>query len=191
VTLGAERQDARLLCCIREPMADPKIAAENEAALARAARDGDRAAFGALYERYARVVHGIMLAHASPQVADDLVQDVFERALRQIRRLRDEKAFAGWLIAIARNRVRDHWRREPLSDPYPERAAEATAPAQSEAAAVLAQIRDLPEAYRETLLLRLVEGMTGPEIAAKVGITPESVRVNLHRGMKMLREKIG
>jgi len=48
--------------------------------------------------------------------------------------------------------------------------------------------RRLPEAYRETLILRLVEGMTGPEIAAQTGLTPESVRVNLCRGMKLLRE---
>ena len=51
-------------------------------------------------------------------------------------------------------------------------------------------IRSLPEAYRETLVLRLVEGMTGPEIAERTGLTPASVRVNLHRGMKMLREKL-
>ena len=50
-------------------------------------------------------------------------------------------------------------------------------------------IRSLPEAYRETLVLRLVEGMTGPEIAARTGLTAASVRVNLHRGMKMLRER--
>jgi RNA polymerase sigma-70 factor (ECF subfamily) len=44
---------------------------------------------------------------------------------------------------------------------------------------------------REPLVLRLVEGMTGPEIAAQVGLEPGSVRVNLHRGMKLLREKLG
>jgi RNA polymerase sigma-70 factor (ECF subfamily) len=49
----------------------------------------------------------------------------------------------------------------------------------------------LPETYRETLLLRLVEGMTGPEIAARTGLTSGSVRVNLHRGMQQLREKLG
>jgi RNA polymerase sigma-70 factor (ECF subfamily) len=59
---------------------------------------------------------------------------------------------------------------------------------QDEALAVLATIRTLPEAYRETLILRLVEGMTGPEIAARTGLTPGSVRVNLHRGMQHLRE---
>ena len=61
----------------------------------------------------------------------------------------------------------------------------------AEAAEALEAIRALPEAYRETLVLRLVEGMTGPEIAARTGLQPASVRVNLHRGMKLLREKLG
>ena len=53
---------------------------------------------------------------------------------------------------------------------------------------MLDTIRKLPEAYRDTLLMRLVEGMTGAEIAERSGLTPASVRVNLHRGMKLLRE---
>ncbi|HEY6660882.1 MAG TPA: sigma factor-like helix-turn-helix DNA-binding protein, partial [Pyrinomonadaceae bacterium] len=64
-------------------------------------------------------------------------------------------------------------------------------PHDSRAAEILELIRSLPEAYRETLVLRLVEGMTGPEIAARTGLTAASVRVNLHRGMKLLREQLG
>jgi RNA polymerase sigma-70 factor, ECF subfamily len=56
---------------------------------------------------------------------------------------------------------------------------------------VLAELQKLPKAYRETLALRLVEGMTGPEIALRTGLSPESVRVNLCRGMKLLREALG
>ncbi len=56
---------------------------------------------------------------------------------------------------------------------------------------VLALIKDLPEAYRETMILRLVEGMTGPEIADCTGMTHGSVRVNLNRGMSLLRERLG
>jgi len=54
----------------------------------------------------------------------------------------------------------------------------------------MAVLRTLPETYRESLTLRLVEGMTGPEIAARLGLTHGSVRVNLHRGMRMLRERL-
>ena len=48
----------------------------------------------------------------------------------------------------------------------------------------------LSETYRETLILRLVEGMTGPEIAARTGMTHGSVRVNLCRGMEQPRAKL-
>ena len=54
---------------------------------------------------------------------------------------------------------------------------------------MLAAIQGLPEAYRETLVMRLCEGMSGPEIAEVTGLEPGSVRINLHRGMKLLREK--
>ncbi|HLJ75151.1 MAG TPA: sigma-70 region 4 domain-containing protein, partial [Thermoanaerobaculia bacterium] len=60
----------------------------------------------------------------------------------------------------------------------------------AEAANVLAAIRGLPEAYREPLVLRLVEGMSGAEIADRTGLTDGSVRVNLHRGMQLLRESL-
>ena len=66
-----------------------------------------------------------------------------------------------------------------------------TKPPTGTAREILGLIRRLPEAYRETLVLRFVEGMTGPEIAARTGLTPASVRVNLHRGMKLLRQKMG
>ena len=59
------------------------------------------------------------------------------------------------------------------------------------AAAAVAAIQDLPEAYRETLAMRLVDGLSGPEIAEATGLTPDSVRVNLHRGFKLLRERLG
>ena len=68
---------------------------------------------------------------------------------------------------------------------------EAPAPAAAaEAVRVLDAIRALPDAYAETLLMRLVEGMSGPEISERTGLTPGSVRVNLHRGMKLLRERL-
>ena len=65
--------------------------------------------------------------------------------------------------------------------------AQATHEDRLDAQYALAAIRALPEAYRETLMLRLVEGLDGPEIAARTGLTPGSVRVNLHRGMALLR----
>lgn len=165
-------------------------AGTSDAALVAAAREGDRAAFGALYARHAAMVHGILLARVPRRDAEDLVQDVFVRAMRRIGALRRDDAFGPWLAAIARNRARDHWRRGEDTVELPADLAGRPHP-EGAALAVLATIRRLPDAYRETLVLRLVEGMTGPEIAERTGLTPGSVRVNLHRGMQMLREALG
>jgi RNA polymerase sigma-70 factor, ECF subfamily len=161
-----------------------------DARLVQAARGGDRAAFGELYERYGRMVHGVLLAHVPFAEVDDLVQDVFLIALRRLDSLREPTAFAGWLLAIARNRANDFHRRPRRAEEFQDTAGRNDPDAQA-ARAALAAIQSLPEAYRETLSLRLVEGMTGPEIAVRTGLTPASVRVNLHRGMKQLREKLG
>jgi len=168
-----------------QTMAMPADASENDG-LVCAAIAGDRPAFGELYVRYARMVHGILLARVPPKDAEDLVQDVFMAAMRQLRGLRTAAAFRGWLCAIARNRAMDYYRRSRESEPVAEVAAPGGAT--NDAFLVLDAIRRLPEAYRETLILRLVEGMTGPEIADRTGLTADSVRVNLCRGMKMLRE---
>lgn len=178
--LQANEQESNAL------IADPNAAL----VLVRASRDGDRAAFGRLYALYSRMVHAIALARVGPADADDIVQDVFLAAMKQLHALRDEAAFGGWLAAIARNCANGHHRSAVELVELEEMPHEATQDKEREAHHVLATIRNLPVAYRETLMMRLVEGMTGPEIAARTGLTPESVRVNLHRGMKLLREAL-
>jgi RNA polymerase sigma-70 factor (ECF subfamily) len=157
-----------------------------------AARAGDRDAFGALYTEHARLVHGILLANVRGDDVHDLVQDVFLTALRQLHTLRDPAAFGGWLVTIARNRARMHHRAArpsvALSDELPERGR---ADAALETADVLRALRSLPERYREPLTLRLVEEMSGEEIARHTGLTHGTVRVYLHHGMRLLRERLG
>jgi RNA polymerase sigma-70 factor (ECF subfamily) len=160
------------------------------ARLVRDAQRGDRAAFAGLYQRFARMVHGIVLARAAPADVDDVVQDVFVTALERLDDLREPAAFGGWLAAIARHRATDQRRRAPKTESLSDDVAATRDPDRLEAMAILDAVRSLPDAYRETLILRLVEGMTGAEIADRTGLTAASVRVNLHRGMKLLREKL-
>jgi RNA polymerase sigma-70 factor (ECF subfamily) len=158
----------------------------------RAAQRGDRRAFAELYDRFHRAVHGVVLAKVRFGDAADLVQDTFAIALERLGQLGEPAAFPGWLLSIARNRAIDHLRgKRPIAmgDELPELPVEASRA--SEAAQVLTALRTLPEAYQETMILRLVEGLTGPEIAEQTGLSPGSVRVNLHRGMKLLRVALG
>lgn len=181
----------------RAVIARPTTDASADNALVSAARGGDRSAFGLLYDRYARMVHGILLCRVPPREVDDLVQEVFLLALRKLDSLRDLSRFGAWLSTITRNRANDYYRNashvEQPMEPAEEEKAQSRSndhTAEQEAAMTLAVLRMLPETYREPLMLRLVEGMTGPEIAARIGLTHGSVRVNLHRGMQMLREKL-
>jgi len=169
----------------------------SDEALVCAARDGDRTAFGELYRRYFRLVHGILLARVPRFAAEDLLQDVFMQALPRLGSLRDAARFGAWLAAIARNRANDYYRqarptRELERETHCERDGANRNSDASFAAGLffLDAIKSLPEAYREPLILRFVEGMTGPEIAQRTGLKHGSVRVNLYRGMQMLREKL-
>ncbi|MEZ4221710.1 MAG: sigma-70 family RNA polymerase sigma factor [Polyangiaceae bacterium] len=158
-------------------------------ALVRAATAGDAVAFGRLFERFAPMVHGVLLSRVPSADADDLTQEVFMVAQGRLTELHRPEAFGAWLGAIARNRATDFLRRRK---PHAELSFEVPSqdPERSAAEQALHAIRSLPEAYVEPLILRLVEGMTGPEIAERTGLTPESVRVNLHRGMRLLRERM-
>ena len=191
------------LTCPRPGLGDSPVREQVESetsedtTLVSAARDGDRAAFGRLYDRYARMVHGVLLAKVPLAEVDDLVQDVFMMALRRLSTLRDVGSFGAWLAAIARNRANDYHRRSSPKDQFAEDTSDdnigsgnTSGDHESPATAILEAVRSLPVTYRETLILRLVEGMTGPEIAARTGMTHGSVRVNLHRGMQQLRAKL-
>jgi RNA polymerase sigma-70 factor (ECF subfamily) len=168
------------------------MSARSDTDLVRGAQAGDVGSFELLYSRYAPVVHSILLGRLPAVDADDVTQNVFITAYTKLSALRDPAAFAGWIARIARNAAEDYRRRvevvEELDTDYASRATQADA---AEAAQALAAIRALPEAYRDTLILRLVEGMSGAEIAERTGLTAGSVRVNLHRGMQLLRDALG
>ena len=152
-----------------------------------------------LYHSHARVVHGIALAHVGAVDADDVMQETFVSIQRGLPSVRDVGALPAWVCEVARNCARDWLRRRARrkstavdATAIDELAARpcavgAQAAAGELAERVLALVHSLPVAYRETLILRLVEGLDGPAIAVRTGLTPGSLRVNLCRGMAMLR----
>jgi RNA polymerase sigma-70 factor, ECF subfamily len=175
-----------------QALAEPRrAAAPAEAELVGAARRGDDRAFEQLYDSYTAMVHGILLARVPRIDVDDLLQEVFLTVYKRLHTLRDANAFGGWVAMIARNCAIDHLRRARSSEELSEDlAGKESQDERAEAIRIVEVMRTLPEAYCETLILRFVEEMTGAEIAARTGLSPASVRVNLHRGMKLLREKL-
>ena len=156
------------------------------------AQAGRREAFDHLTRHFASMVHGVLLAHAPRTEVDDLLQDVFLKAWQSLEGLREAQSFGPWLATLARNRATDFQRRRRPEVPIDALdIADVTSGHRAEAVRILELIRTLPETYREALVLRLVEGLTGPEIAARTGLTHGSVRVNLHRGLGLLRSKLG
>jgi RNA polymerase sigma-70 factor (ECF subfamily) len=152
-----------------------------------AARRGSPDAFRHLHRRFVAAVHGVLLSRFRRTVAEELTQECFLLAFRKLAQLREPAKFGPWIVAIAR-RVDFPDERRHVTDGDTDIADPSANPETAlDAAKVMTAIGELPLAYRETLILRLVEGMGGPEIAEVTGLSPESVRVNLHRGMKLLR----
>lgn len=165
-------------------------AAKPEALLVERIRSGEAEAFDDIYRMFAPMVHGIVLSRVPREEADDVTQEVFIAVYKNLSSLRDTNAVGPWLAKIARNFSAGLYRGRRQEIELTDDIREPRRP-ETEANEILAVILRMPVTYKETLVLRLIEGMTGPEIAEQTRMTPESVRVNLHRGMKMLRKELG
>ena len=183
--------DAMVECPVGEVMDDPTEGTPAKAV--EAARSGDRAALARLVETLAPVVRGIVLSRVPTDRVPDVVHDALVRVLRGLPALRDPTAAPAWIARIARRCAADYHRHAPRTVVFDEQRDVPPGAAEDDGRAeeILELVRSLPRAYAETLLLRFVEGMTGPEIAARTGMTHGSVRVNLSRGMKLLRQRLG
>jgi RNA polymerase sigma-70 factor (ECF subfamily) len=167
------------------------LSAEETRRLVGAARLGDRAAFGALYDGFWRLVHGVLLANVDRDDVQDLIQDVFFAGLQKIGSLRDGAAFGAWISVIARNKARTlHRARREMVEVPDDLASTARSDDDVAMAEIVGAIRTLPENYRECLLLRLVHDMSGEDIAARLGLAHGTVRVYLHHGFAQLRGKL-
>lgn len=180
--------------------------AEDEA-LIRRAIGGEAEAMQALWVACRRWVAAVCLAHM-PRESDleDLLQDVAVAFVRHVHTVRDPGAFKGWLRQIAMNtaraagrertrrkrldpeahRHRAQFRPEPSDDP-PESSAAVSGP-RNEAERLLALALELPESYREPLLLRCVRGMSYKQIEAVTGLPESTIETRIARGRRMLRE---
>jgi len=164
---------------------------------------GDREAFELLMrknnQRLFRVARSIVLEDAE---AEDVVQAAYLAAFRGVTRFAGRSSLATWLTrivineALARRRERLRYGRfasaHDLADELGDRASspEDTASLQELTRLTESAIDGLPANYRLVLILRQVEGLSGEETAASLGLTEEVVRVRLHRARAMLRAQL-
>lgn len=162
------------------------------ARLVAAARDGDQAAIHSLLlrcqpdvTRFARTVC------ATPEDAEDAVQEALWIAVQRIGTLRVASAFTSWLFQVVKHECYRLLRRVRREEPLDHLAAPPLAPHVAEQALladdVAKAIATLPPPYRQVLVLRDVQGLTAPEAAATLGLSVPAVKARLHRARTMMR----
>jgi len=128
--------------------------------------------------------------------AEDLVQEAFIRLSRSAHRIRDPERAAAYLRSIVINLARDHNRRGLVSLRHrppavlDEPSAEETAAARESRLEVVAALRDLPRRQRDCVALRYYLELPVEEIAATLGVSPNSVKTHLQRGLRSLAQRL-
>jgi RNA polymerase sigma-70 factor (ECF subfamily) len=168
--------------------------------LARRAQLGDQESLRTLIRRLYPGVYAFvfrMLHHEED--ARDVTQDVFLRMTAHLHEYRGEYKFTTWLFRIAINRARDilRTRGRRMADiaEVPETAALLSGPEgllsyDEDRDRVLDAVRRLPESVRECLLLAYQVGLPHAEIAGMLGITPNAVKLRVHKALQLLRTQL-
>ncbi len=164
-----------------------------DAELVSASRRGERAAFGALVERYQGVVCAVSYSRTGDRaLSEDVAQDTFIAAWRQLDRLRETVKLRSWLCGIARNLARKARKRSERETAFEgELVATDGNPFDSacdaEAERVMREaMARMPETYREPLLLHYSEGLSVREIADTLELSEAAVMQRLSRGRQYL-----
>lgn len=182
---------------------------ETDTDLVVRARNGDRVAFEEMVRRTSRLVFArLFLDTGHTQRAEDLLQETLLLAFRSLRKLENPAQFRPWLLTIAHNVVIDAARRDsrqkrgaglngsangkselhdvPCAGLSPEDAAQR----EELRGAVLSVLRSMPEEYRLPLTMRYITGADYDTIGEQLGLTNGSLRGLLHRGLKMLKDRM-
>lgn len=170
-----------------------------DAALVLAAQAGDARAFGELYERYRQPLYRYCLSRSeSPHEAEDLVSEVFLKAMESLARYRDQGLpFIAFLYRVARNAAIDRSRKDKGSslfdmkiEPRSTVDVEAEASRSADMAAVLTALRRIKPEYREVILLRFVEGYSAADVAKLLEKGEKAIWNLQQRGLERLRNEL-
>src|SRR3970282_2105391 len=174
--------------------------ADDSELIARAAQ-GDREAFGALYERYVfRVFRHVYYLTSDPHTAADLTAQTFLHALEAIPRYEVRGVpFLAWLLRIAYNLTLNHRKvRKNGTAPLPEPlevqgtiySPEASCEAKADGERVWEGVRRLRADQRQVIVMRFIDGLSYPDIARVLGKSIRAVRVIQYRAMCALRRRL-
>jgi len=169
----------------------------------QASRGGDRDAFGRIVERYQSLICALAYSRTGNLAgSQDLAQDTFVTAWRQIDDLREPSKLRGWLCGIVRNLAASRSRRElrrggePAAlDAVPDPAAadadpETQAVSREEETLLWRALEALPDTYREPLVLFYREEQSVSDVAMKLDLSEDAVKQRLSRGRALLRDEM-
>ncbi|MBL8270402.1 RNA polymerase sigma factor [Steroidobacter sp.] len=192
---GAGANDATLA---QSKAVDPQL---SDASLVTAARGGDTRAFERLYRAHSGKVMGLCLRMTRRRdVAEDCVQQTFIRAWRSLQAFEGRSAFGTWLHRIAVNEVLSHGRNHGTRFESNEDAIEhaIAEPGEGSKEYDAGEVMDveralstLPEGSRHVVVLQAVYGYSHEEVADMLGIAVGTCKAQLHRGRRLLRERMG
>lgn len=166
--------------------------------LVERSRNGDRRAFERLYRSNVERVYALCLRMTADEAAaEELTQQTFIRAWERLGTFRGDSAFSTWLHRIAANFVKESWRSEKRRRDRVLSVPDVTAhdvgredglPA--ERVALERAIAELPEGARTALVLYDIEGYRHREVAEMLGVTVGTVKSQVHRARRLLRERL-
>lgn len=182
----------------------PSEVMSSDAELVTASLDGDREAFGRIVDRYQRLLCSLAYsATGRLGESEDLAQEAFITAWRELRTLREAEKLRPWLCGILRNKVgrlRRREGREPVRDADSlevvgevdsgETPAASRAMDQEEQQILWHALGQIPETYREPLVLYYREHRSIEHVAAALDLTEDAVKQRLSRGRKLLQERV-
>ena len=167
----------------------------------RLAVEGDREAFGRLYDRHARAVRAVVVAVSGDfSAVEDLTQETFLRGYSRLPTMRDVGGFGRWIQGVARIVARE-WRREMSRDLHRfEPDGNRLEPAievydviafDEKKRRVISAVADLPERERLAVHAYFFDEQSGDQAAAIIGMSRSGFYAALERGMNRLRNQLG
>lgn len=142
-----------------------------------------------LVRRYASAVLGICLAHTKNfQDSEDIMQDVFLKAVKRFHTLRDHSKARSWLLKIARRKCMDYYRNSEPTQKMPDDLPASIDAVTEQISRLHEAISKLPEGFRETITLYYLDGRKCANVAKTLGISEDAVRSRLVRARLRLHE---